>query len=417
MANPYQGRNYEWKAVALLSLGFGIVGVDRFMIMPMFPAMMKDLDLTYQDLGHIAGSLAIAWGIAAMFMGNLADRIGRRKVIIGSLILFSLLAGASGLASGVGGLVVFRALMGFSEGAFTPASITATLEASDPSRHGLNLGIQQATLPLLGLGLTPILVTQLLQIVDWRWIFLLVSAPGLLVAFLAYRVLRDVPPKISALHTATHDASAHRWSDVFKYRNVPLNMLGMLCWLTCLIVTSALMPNYLTDHIGLDVPSMGFVVSGIGFGAALGTVLMPWLSDRLGRKPVMIVSALGNLAFLVLLMNISAAPGWLFFALFGTCFFNFALICLTVGPLTVEAVPATLMATASGIVVGTGEIFGGGIAPIIAGTVAHQFGIVSILYLAAGAVLVGLLVCLALKETAPGLVARATPDGMPTPAA
>jgi len=417
MAKVQPGQGYEWKAVALLSMGFGIVGIDRFMIMPMFPAIMKDLNLNYQDLGHIAGSLAIAWGIAALFMGNLADRIGRRKVIIGSLIVFSALAGASGLASGVGGLIVFRALMGFSEGAFTPASITATLEASHPTRHGLNLGIQQATLPLLGLGLTPVLVTQLLQIVDWRWIFLLVAAPGFLVAFIAYRVLRDVPPKVAAIHTATHDASAHRWSDVFKYRNVPLNMLAMPCWLTCLIVTSALMPSYLTDHIGLDVPSMGFVVSGIGFGAALGTILMPWLSDRLGRKPIMIASALGTLAFLVLLMNAGSEPGWLFFALFGTSFFNFALICLTVGPLSVEAVPATLMTTASGIVVGTGEIFGGGIAPIIAGTVAHHFGIASILYLAAGAVFAGFLVCLALKETAPRLVTRGAPEGMPKPAA
>ena len=43
--------NYEWKAVALLSLGFGLVGLDRFMILPMFPVIMKDLELNYQDVG------------------------------------------------------------------------------------------------------------------------------------------------------------------------------------------------------------------------------------------------------------------------------------------------------------------------------------------------------------------------------
>ena len=95
---------YEWKAVALLSLGFGLVGIDRFMIMPLFPVMMTDLHLDYQDLGHITGALAVAWGISAMFMGNLSDRVGHRKVIIPAIIVFSLLAGLSGLATGVGSL-------------------------------------------------------------------------------------------------------------------------------------------------------------------------------------------------------------------------------------------------------------------------------------------------------------------------
>ena len=60
------------------------------------------------------------------------------------------------------------------------------------------------------------------------------------------------------------------------------------------------------------------------------------------------------------------------------------------------------MSTASGIVVGTGEIFGGGIAPVIAGYVAQHFGIQYIMHLAAIALLLGLFVALALDETAPG---------------
>src|SRR6185437_16347685 len=81
---------YEWKAVTLLCLGFGLVGIDRFMIMPLFPVMAQELKLDYQDLGHITGVLAIAWGVAAMFMGNLSDRLGHRKVVIPAIIVFSL---------------------------------------------------------------------------------------------------------------------------------------------------------------------------------------------------------------------------------------------------------------------------------------------------------------------------------------
>src|SRR4051812_40065761 len=93
--------SYEWKAVTLLCIGFGLVGIDRFMIMPLFPVMAKDLNLDYQDLGYISGILAVAWGFSAMFMGNVSDRLGCRKVIIPAIIVFSLLAGLSGLASSV----------------------------------------------------------------------------------------------------------------------------------------------------------------------------------------------------------------------------------------------------------------------------------------------------------------------------
>jgi MFS family permease len=71
------------------------------------------------------------------------------------MLAFSVLVGLSGLATGLGSLLVLRALMGFADGAYTPTSIVATLEASRPTRHGLNLGIQQMMLPLFGLGLAP----------------------------------------------------------------------------------------------------------------------------------------------------------------------------------------------------------------------------------------------------------------------
>lgn len=393
---------YEWKAVTLLCLGFGLVGIDRFMILPLFPVISKDLGLNYQQLGQVTGVLAIAWGVAALFMGNLSDRYGHRKVIIPAIIVFSLLAGFSGLATGVGSLMLIRALIGFAEGAYTPSSIVATLDASKPTRQGMNIGIQQAALPLFGLGIAPILVTQLLKVVEWHWIFAMVSIPGLIVAYLLYRTLRNTPSAAAAIHTATHDASPHKWSDVFKYRNIPLNMIGMLCWLTNLVVLSALLPSYLIDYLHLSLEQMGLVLSAIGFGGTLGTLVMPALSDRIGRKPVMIISVIGAGIGLFFLMRTGADPYILFAGLFVTLFFIFSMICLTVGPLSAESVPAKLMSTASGIVVGTGEIFGGGIAPVIAGYVAQHFGIQYIMHLAAVALVLGLFVALALKETAPG---------------
>lgn len=404
---------YEFKAVLLLCLGFGLVGLDRFMILPMFPTLMRELGLSYQDLGYVTGVLSVAWGIAGFFMGRLSDRIGRRKVVVGAMVAFSLLIGLSGLATGLLSLLAIRALMGLADGAYTPPSIVATIEASEPSRHGRNLGIQQMAAPLFGLGLGPIFVTQMLQVVDWRAIFVVVTLPGLVVGYLLHRTLRTPSAGSDAVHTATHDAGDHAWTDVFRYRNVLLNMGGMLCWLTCLIVTSAMLPSYLTDHLHLDLARMGFVLSAVGFGATAGTLVMPWLSDRLGRKPVVVGSALAALAALVLFTQVGADPGTLFAVLFAVHFFNFANITLTVGPISTESVPVKLMATASGAVIGVGEIFGGGIALVIAGTVAGRFGIEHTLYLAIVAMAFGVLVGLGLRETAPAVLKRRGHLGTP----
>lgn len=401
--NKWNAR-YEYAAVAMLALGFGLVGLDRFIILPLFPVMMKDLNLNYQDLGNISAALAIAWGISSVFMGRLSDRIGRRKVLIPSVLLFSLLAGLSGLATGIGALLVIRAVMGVSEGAFTPNAIAATAESSHPSRRGLNIGIQQAFFPIIGLGLAPIIATQLLLVVpSWRWVFVIVSLPGFLLAWVMYRKLKETVP---AATVSSEPAPKGHWLAALRYRNVPLNIVGMFCMLTSLFVLSVMMPNYLTDYLHLEVQQMGFVMSAIGLGGFLGQLVMPALSDRIGRRPVVLLSFVATGLSIWLLSRTGAEPVQLFALLFATTFFNFSMICMTVGPLTAESVPGALTSTATGLVIGIGEVFGGGVAPALAGYIAQHHGIENTLYLALGGVVLGLLVALFLRETAPQRLQR-----------
>lgn len=124
---------YERNAVVLLALGFGLVGLDRWIISPLFPAMMEDLNLDYSDLGNIVGALGLAWGISALFMGRLSDRFGRRKVMVPAIILFSLCSVFTGLAGGLISLLLIRVAMGVTEGGFSPTAVAATAEASAPN--------------------------------------------------------------------------------------------------------------------------------------------------------------------------------------------------------------------------------------------------------------------------------------------
>jgi MFS family permease len=400
----------EIRTVVLLSLGFGLVGVDRFLISTLYPVIAHDLHLGYRDIGIITGALALAWSISAFFMGNAADRIGRRRVLTGSLLVFSLLIGASGLATGLLSLIAVRVVMGFADGAYTPASIAGTLAASPPRRRGLNIGIQQMMMPLCGLGLAPVLVALALRFMAWRWVFLWFVVPGLALALAVWKTFAAERGARESTAGSAGDADGDRrggrpadrgWSDwqrVLRFPNVRVASLLMLCWLTCLVTTSAFMPSYLVDYLKLPLDRMASVMSAIGFGATLGTLLLPWASDRLGRKRVLALSSVGACLSLLLLKNTGAVVGALFGFLFLVHFFNNALITLTVGPLCAEAVPPQLMATASGLVIAVGELFGGGLAPVLVGHAAQRFGIEHVLWLPIVMIGLGFLLCLTIRD-------------------
>jgi MFS family permease len=393
--------SYEWKAVTLLGLGFGLVGLDRWIIAPLFPFMLRDLGLNLQDQGNIIGALGLAWGIFAVFSGRLSDAIGHRKVLIPAVFLFSLLSGASGLAAGFASLFAIRLLMGVVEGSYCPTSFTATAAASRPNRRGFLQGVQQCGFALFGLALGPIIATQLLQVVpSWRWVFLTASIPALIIAALLSVVLRE-PADTQGGRMVGAVRQAGTWSDVFKSRNIVLSMCGLLCAMTCVFVLGAMVPNYLLDYLKLSPTQMGFVMSGLGFGGFVGQFGVPGLSDLFGRRVMAVLGFLGAAVFVYLLKNTGANPPMLFALLFLVSFCCLGNIALITGPISTESAPPGLISSAIGMVVGAGEIFGGGVAPIIAGTVAQRYGIENILWVAMSGVVLGVVVSIFLRETAP----------------
>lgn len=397
--------SYEWKTVLLLTLAFGLVGLDRWIIAPLLPSIMKDLALDYQDVGLIFGSLGITWGIFAIFAGRLSDKIGHRKILIISLIVFSLASGFSGAAMGLTSLILIRALMGVSEGAFCPTSFAATAVAAKPSRRGALQGIQQSSFALFGLGLGPIIATQLLLVVpSWREVFWVVAIPGFILAAFLFFVLREPEQtqggQLLILEKKVESNEKVNWLALLKTRNILLSMIGLFCTMSCVFVISAMVPLYLENYLNLSSQDMGIVVSAIGFGGFLG-LLIPTVSDWIGRRSASILSFLGTAIFIYLFANASASVMGLFALLFILSFFSLGLVALLSGPIAAESAPAGLMASSIGLVVGAGEIFGGGIAPILSGIIAEHYGIQNIFYLSLVGALIGMVISFFIKETAP----------------
>ena len=391
---------YERKTLILLGLGFGLVGLDRWIVAPLFPHMMRDLGLDFQQLGSLIGILSVAWGIWAVAMGPVSDRIGRKKILVVTMIAFSLLSSLSGLAASFGSLMLIRAIMGVAEGAFTPASVAATGEASLPSRRGFNQGLQLSMFSLLGLGFAPIIATQLLRIVpSWHWVFMISAVPGLIVAALLAALLREHPKSELPQPDLAH--AKPRWSALFRSRNVLLATLAILCAMAGIFVVSAMVPTYLVEVLHLDTQSMGFVVSAIGFGGFVGSFGVAGVSDFIGRRPAAVIAFVGAAILLYVFSHTGANPQLLFALLFGISVFALGLLGLLSGPIATEAAPLGLIASSVGFVSGTGEIFGGGLAPVIAGFIAQHFGLPATLEFALGGLAAGAVVALFLVETAP----------------
>ncbi len=391
--------SYEWRALLVLSIAFGLVGVDRFVLPPLFPSMMKDLRLNYQDLGNLVGILGVAWGTAAILVGNLSDRLGRRRILVPAAVIFSVLSVLSGFAVGLLSLLAIRAVMGLAEGPVASTGVAVAVEASHPRRRGMNNGFFQCTIALFGIGIAPIVATQLLRITSWRAVFWIVGAPGLIVAAFMWFIIRE-PHTIAASSQAGAPQRAPL-STIFKHRNVLISMVGLLCAMTGIFVLSAVMPNYLVDYLKLTTPQMGFVTSAIGFGGALGQLGLLTLSDFIGRRSATLISFVIAAIFLWLFIHTGANLPVLFGLLWIAAMFNFGALAILAGPIPAEAAPVGLIASVAGLVIGAGEIFGGGVAPSLAGTIAQHLGIQYTLYYALGGQIAGLVICAFLLETAP----------------
>lgn len=400
---------YEWKMVWLLALLFGIVGLDRLVIVYLFPILIPELGLSNTQAGAIASVLALTWALSTYVLGGVSDRHGRKKVLIYSGIFFSLMTWMTGAVKSFTGMLIVRGLLGVGEGGVFSASVATLAEISTPKRRGLNMGIHQAFFPLLGIGLGPIIATQLSLYMPWEWVFFLLGIPGLILTVMLAKLMRE-PKKSTVKRDARKSAPL---TSVLKFRNIWVTTVIGSLFQTGLFVFSTFVALYLTQVAGLSLSTTGLIVSGWGFGGFIGMIAIPALSDRWGRKPVLVTCAT-IYGLLMLTFALSHAGPWVMFSiLFAAGIFGFGIAPLFLAVIPSESVPSNMTGAAVGVPTGVSELIGGVLMPVIAGGLADLYGLAVPMMVVGAVSLAAAFTGLFLIETAPGVATpRATSSSL-----
>jgi MFS transporter, Spinster family, sphingosine-1-phosphate transporter len=183
-------KNGAWGLLAILTFLNILNFVDRQLLASFANFIKPDLGLTDTQFGLLNGLLFILfYAVAGLFMGVVADRAHRGKLIAAASALWSLLTAASGAAVGFISMAIPRALIGVGESALTPTAISLMADRFPTHRLGMAAGIYYMGVPI-GAGASLLIAGFLGPAIGWRNCFYILGGLGLLIA-LAMLLVRD----------------------------------------------------------------------------------------------------------------------------------------------------------------------------------------------------------------------------------
>lgn len=404
MAAGGRDRRRELAILALLTCANGVVALDRLTAAYLSPWLVKDLGLNNAQLGWMAGALSLAVAVSSFVIGRVADRTGKRRLILlVCTLVFSFGSAAGGLAAGFAMLLVTRFVLGFAEGPMVPVSMIVIADSSPPARRGMNMGIMQMVGAfLLGGFVGPLVATELAGVAGWRATFFVSMVPGLLLAAGIAWLVRDVPPQPQEARSGSMLGAL---GTLVAIPNMRLALTIAALFTSWLVLQNVFLPVYLTGVKGLDGVTMGRVLSMGGIAGILGGVALPALSDRIGRRPVCAAACFAGMIGPAALLLLPPDP-WLLGGAILLGWLPLGIAPLYCAAIPTESVPPALATSAVGLSMGIAELVGGVVSPAIVGPAADAWGLGVPIWTCIGLAGAAGLVALMLRETAPARVAR-----------
>ncbi|MEO7600142.1 MAG: MFS transporter [Opitutus sp.] len=320
-----------WLIVALLWFVGCFNYLDRVIITTMRGSLTEAIPMTDAQFGLLTSVFLWVYGLLSPLGGFLADRFNRSRVIIGSLLVWSLITWLTSHARTFGELLATRALMGISEACYIPAALALIADYHRGATRSLATGVHMSGI-MVGSGLGG-LGGWIAERHGWNQAFLIFGVTGVAYSVVIAFFLRDLPRATTATAGSTEPGPRPQISLLAAIRSLfgrSSFILALIYWGLLGVAGWAVvgwMPTYLNEHFHLSQGQAGLSATGYLQAAALIGVLVGGVwADRWSR-----VNERGRI-YVPLIGLLFAAPGillassidWLPLAIGGLALFGLA---------------------------------------------------------------------------------------------
>ncbi len=287
--------------VAASFLGWSLDAFDFFLLV----FVLKDIAQEFgTDISTVTLAILLTLAmrpVGAFIFGRAADRWGRRPTLMVDVLLYSIIEFASGFSPSLTVLIVLRALYGVAMGGEWGVGASLAMESIPPQARGLVSGLLQSGYPT-GYFMASIVYGLLFPIIGWRGMFMVGVVPALLVLY----IRRSVPESPSW----DREAAAHGDTLTILKSHWRLGIYAVLLMTAFNFLshgTQDIYPTFLEVQHGLAPGEVGLIAVIYNIGAICGGLLFGSLSERFGRRRMIIIAALLSL-FVVPLWAFSTDP-------------------------------------------------------------------------------------------------------------
>ena len=404
---PYRALGIEWprdvtsaerNSLIAGALGWMLDAMDVMLYSLVLTFLIRAFSMDKGTAGFLLSLTLIASALGGLMFGVLADRIGRTRALMASILLYSISSAACGLSHTIPQLAVFRFILGLGMGGEWTTAAALIAETWRAEHRGKALGLMQSAYAI-GEAIAALVVAVVLPHFGWRGVFFVGVLPALLVFWIQKRV--PEPPLWSQRAAGTKGVGLRRLLQKDVLRNGILatamnafSMFGYWGLFTWVPAYLSLPPSEGGRGLSLVKTNTFFLV--LCGGKWLGYALFGFFADAYGRrKPYFVYLVIA--AALVPLYGMARSPYWLLalgplVAFFGTGFFS------GYAAIASEIFPGEIRATAMGLSYNIGRGLSA-IAPFVVGVLARQYGIGGAFFLQAAAFLAAAALSLALPET------------------
>jgi SHS family lactate transporter-like MFS transporter len=248
--------------------------------------------------------------VGALFFGLLAERYGRRPILMVNVVSYSLCELASAAAPNLTTLLVLRAVFGVAMGGEWGIGAALALETLPAKNRGFFSGLLQEGY-VLGYLLASIVFKCLFDRIGWRGMFVVGAAPALLVLYIR-RTVDESPAWLAGATGKTASAAEVRAAVVRHFPRFAFLVLLMTCFNALSHGSQDLYPTFLQVQHGFSTSTTGTIAIVFNVGALSGGVFFGSLSERIGRRRAIALAAALALPAIPLWAYSEGAPGFAF---------------------------------------------------------------------------------------------------------